>query len=251
MSEDIPIDAFERLGLTTYETRVFVALQQLSTGTAREIASVADVPRSQVYDTAAGLAERGLVEEQRAQPRRYAAVDLEEARGLIRERFENAEQAAFEYLESVRQTHTEAAESSADVWTIRGRGNVDTRVHSLVEASSESILYGVPGPDLLDEKTGAALTDASDRGVSVTGLSADEAAVERFDALAGARSLSIPESEITSRQNGRVLIVDDDTVLISIIGCDDDEAAIWSEESGFASVFIRLLRRWLEEIVDL
>ena len=48
--------ALERLGLSTYEAGVFVALEKLGRGTAREIAEATDVPRSQVYGAAEHIA---------------------------------------------------------------------------------------------------------------------------------------------------------------------------------------------------
>lgn len=44
------IEALTELGLTEYEARCFVALSQLTQGTAKEISRVADVPQSRVYD---------------------------------------------------------------------------------------------------------------------------------------------------------------------------------------------------------
>lgn len=50
-----------------------------------------------------------------------------------------------------------------------------------------------------------------------------------------------------------MLIVDQEAVLLSILGCDDAEcsssaeAAIWSRGSGFATVLIQLLHNWFDE----
>lgn len=253
MSEDIPLDAFEYLGLTTYETRVFVALQKLQAGTAREIASVADVPRSQVYDTAASLAEQGLIEEQQSNPQRYHSVALSEARTRFQARYEDAAEDAFEFLRAVRSTRVDDAESSADVWTIRGRDNVERRVQSLVKEATETVVYGVRDPDRLTEATAVTLEDCAAEGTTVTGLSANLTVVERFDTLANVRSLFVESSKRSEQYGGRVLIVDRAAVLLSIIGYEEagcsngDEAAIWSRESGFATVLIQLLDSWLNE----
>jgi sugar-specific transcriptional regulator TrmB len=257
MNQDIPTDAFEYLGLTTYETRVFVALQRLQTGTAREIAAVSDVPRSQVYETAASLADQGLVEAQQADPRRYQSVDLSEARARFQARYEDAEAEAFEFLEAVESTRVKDSKSPADIWTIEGRENVEQRIQSLVEEAEESILYGVRTPDRLTESTAAALEAKAAEGTTVTGLSANPAAVEQFDTLTNTRTFLVDSDETTEQYSGRVLIVDQEAVLLSILGYDDagcsssDEAAIWSRESGFATVLIQLLDSWFDETVTL
>ena len=77
------VDALESLGLTPYEARCFVALSQLSHGTAREVARVADVPRSRVYETMERLGERGLVEIQHAEPLIYRSASVETAVSIL------------------------------------------------------------------------------------------------------------------------------------------------------------------------
>ncbi len=58
MDESDAIEALEELGLSNYEAKVFVALQRLGTGTARDIHQATDVPRSQVYGAAESLQEQ-------------------------------------------------------------------------------------------------------------------------------------------------------------------------------------------------
>jgi sugar-specific transcriptional regulator TrmB len=67
------IEALEQLGLTEYEARCFVALTRLPHGTAKEVGKVADIPRSRVYETMDRLQDRGLVDIQKGDPRRFRA----------------------------------------------------------------------------------------------------------------------------------------------------------------------------------
>lgn len=75
MSIQDAIGALERLGFSNYAARVFVALQQLGTGTAEAISDVS-VPRSQVYGVADDLAVRGLVEVTETTPQQYRPRSL-------------------------------------------------------------------------------------------------------------------------------------------------------------------------------
>jgi len=102
MDEGDAVSSLERLGLTTYEAKVFIALQKLGSGTAREVSRVADVPRSQVYSVTESLEDRGLVEVQQSSPMQYRPVSIEEARRTLRERFETESDRAFGYVEGVR-----------------------------------------------------------------------------------------------------------------------------------------------------
>lgn len=51
---------------------------QLSTGTAKEISEISEVPRRRVYDAIRVLKAQGLVEVQHSNPQQYRAVSVEE-----------------------------------------------------------------------------------------------------------------------------------------------------------------------------
>ena len=44
------VDVLRKLGLKEYEARCFVGLSRLSTGTAKRLSEVTEVPRTRVYD---------------------------------------------------------------------------------------------------------------------------------------------------------------------------------------------------------
>ncbi|MUV88736.1 hypothetical protein GJ629_01590 [Halapricum sp. CBA1109] len=89
MDDEDAIEGLTRLGLTTYEARVFLALQKLDTGTASEVAEVSEVPRSQVYGTADDLEQRGLIEIQETRPAVYRPVDPDTAEQRLLEQLES------------------------------------------------------------------------------------------------------------------------------------------------------------------
>jgi sugar-specific transcriptional regulator TrmB len=232
MDEGDAIEALEDLGLSNYEAKVFVALQKLGTGTARDIHSVTDVPRSQVYGAAENLQERGLVEVQQSKPIQYRPVSLEAAETNLRNRFEQTREQAFDYLETARAEASEE-EQREDVWTIHGRDGVSSRVEQLVAEAESRVVLGVPDTSLLTAGIEERLVDRDDAGVAVVVVSDEQAVRER---LPDVPTVAPPEEpdEPEDAQPGRVLLVDDDTVLISVLG--DEETAIWSSQTGFAVV---------------
>ena len=133
MEEGDAVASLERLGLTTYEAKVFIALQKLGSGTAREVSRVADVPRSQVYSVTESLEDRGLVEVQQSSPMQYRPVRIEEARKTLRERFETEAGRAFGYVESVRNERGGDNEEQEAIWTLTGRDHVSERTAELAE----------------------------------------------------------------------------------------------------------------------
>jgi len=56
------VEVLQQLGLKEYEAKCFVGLSRLSTGTAKKLSEITDVPRTRVYDAIRLLEAQGLVE---------------------------------------------------------------------------------------------------------------------------------------------------------------------------------------------
>ena len=247
MSPDEPdaIESFERLGLTAYEARVFIGLQRLGTGTAKEVSNEADVPRSQVYSTAESLESKGLLEMQQSSPLRYRPVSVAEARKTLGRRFESERERAFDYVEAVRNEPA-GTEEREDVWTVRGSDRIDDRTVDLLSEARDRILFGVRFSEQLTDEVERALTARATDAVDVFVVSEDSAVHERVDALEGITSARPPDGPGKDEQSGRIVIVDDTSILLSVVDDDGNETAIWSADSMFASVFIRLVASSIE-----
>ncbi|OVE85747.1 TrmB family transcriptional regulator [Natronolimnobius baerhuensis] len=248
VDETEAIDAFERLGLTSYEAKVFIALHQLGSGTARDVDRVADVPRSQVYSVAESLEERGLLEVQQSSPIRYRPVSLEEAERTLQNRFEQERERAFAYVDEVKQDST-GEETQEDIWTVRGRDRVDDRVLDLLSRADDRIVFGTRLPEFITEPLERALETQAAEGVSVLVVSRDETIRAQFDDLEGVAVDSPPKSRTGDQRSGRIIIIDDDTILLSVVDDDGCETAIWSAGSLFASVLVQLIEA-SEEVHD-
>jgi sugar-specific transcriptional regulator TrmB len=244
---DDAVAALQRLGLSNYEAQVFIALQRVDSGTVRDVAELTEVPRSQVYGAAEDLAERGLIDVQQSNPIQYRAVGIEEARTRLRERLEREEERAFEYIETARNERTAEAETQEDIWTVRGRDTVTDRVEQLVAGADDRVVHGVRTPSMLDGGVLDALVAAADRGVDVTVVSANEAVHDRVGDIPDVTVRTAPDAPGDQR-SARVLVVDADTLLLSVRGGGDveDEAAIWSAETGFATVLVGILETWFD-----
>ncbi|WP_266076926.1 TrmB family transcriptional regulator [Haladaptatus caseinilyticus] len=240
MDESDAIKALSDLGLSNYEAKVFVALQKLGTGTARDINSVTDVPRSQVYGAAETLQERGLVELQQSKPIQYRPVSLEAAKSLLKERFERTQERAFEYLETAQNEFVDGDEEREDVWSVDGRDAVSSRIEQLIEAAESRIVFAVHDASLFTRPLADALRERADAGVSILVVSDDADVHDRFDDVP---VIEMPDGPAEHRA-GRVLVIDGDTVLISVLG--DEESAIWSSETGFAAILSQFIDARLE-----
>ncbi|SDR16558.1 TrmB family transcriptional regulator [Natronobacterium texcoconense] len=248
VDENEAVEAFERLGLTSYEAKVFIALHRLGTGTARDVARIADVPRSQVYSVAESLEDRGLLELQQSSPIRYRPVSLEEAQKTLQERFECERDRAFEYVDDVRQEST-VEETQEDIWTVRGRDRVDDRVVDLLSGAEDRIVFGTRLPQLVTERIERTLEERATDDVTVTAVSRAARVRNRLGALEGVTIDSPPVYRESDQRSGRIVIADDDSILLSVVGDDGTETAIWSSGSLFASVLVQLIEAG-EEVTD-
>ncbi|ELY51916.1 TrmB family transcriptional regulator [Natronorubrum bangense] len=239
--ESDALDAFERLGLTSYEAKVFIALHRLGSGTARDVASVTDVPRSQVYSVAESLENRGLLEIQQSNPIRYRPVSIEEAQATLEERFERERERAFEYVDTVKQ-ESATEETQEDIWTVRSRDRVDDRVVDLLSQAEETIVFGTRLPALVTEPIKRTLEEQAAAGVSVLVISRTDEVRAQLGALEGVETAVPPAHRDDDQRSGRIVIVDDDSLLLSVVGDDHSETAIWSSDSLFASVLIQLIQ---------
>ncbi|MFP8888716.1 TrmB family transcriptional regulator [Natrialbaceae archaeon A-CW2] len=234
------IEAFERLGLTSYEARVFIALQQLGSGTARDVASIADVPRSQVYSVAESLEGRGLLEVQQSSPIRYRPVSVDEAQSVLRSRFESEQERAFDYVERVR-TEPAGEEEQEDIWTVRGRPQIDERVTDLCSQATDRLIFGTRLPPLVTDDVEQLLATKAREGLEVAVVSREPEVRNRLGSLEGVTAFTPPDHRAEDERSGRIVIADDDTILLSVVDDDGSETAIWSAGSLFASVLIELI----------
>lgn len=242
------LEAFERLGLTRYEANVFIALQRLGTGTARDVSEVVDVPRSQVYSVAESLEERGLLEVQQSSPIRYRPVEIDEARETLEKRFEREQERAFGYVEEVKE-QADRKEEPENVWIVRDRDRITDRVRDTILEANRRIILATHRRELVDEEIETALERRTAEGVALTVHSDSKRLRARFESLPETE-LRAPIDRLADDRSGRVVIADEDTVLLSVIDADGTETAIWSSESLFASVLIQLATSGLTELSE-
>jgi sugar-specific transcriptional regulator TrmB len=249
MEDEDALAGLKRLGLTTYEARVFLALQKLGSGTASEVSDVADVPRSQVYGAAEGLEERGLVETQQSTPTVYRPMPLEQARRQLLDQLAETGAETFDYLDAVQSTESRE-ERTESIWMIRGEESVTSRTAELATQSERRFLYAVNDPAHVTPALVDAFREAARRGVTVALASASDDTLDRVADEEDILTYRVPVDRHLDVNTTRLLIADSRTILLSTrSGTDDDsdEVAFWASNNAFAAVLADLAEAWLEE----
>lgn len=242
------VEALIDLGLSEYEARVFVALTQLSEGTANEISQIADVPQSRVYDVTDQLQQRGLIDVQESEPRRYFALPVERAITTLRETYD----ASLEAAESNLQTLESRVSDGEGVWEILSQRGISNRVTMHIENAEAEVYLLIGEEDLLEQEVIDSLVAAVDEGVTVYAeVPTSEAKARLHDAVPECR-VTVTELDLGAfegREPGRLLMVDRETILMSaltegLVPDDTEETGLWGTELGHGLV------AWLRSLLD-
>jgi sugar-specific transcriptional regulator TrmB len=250
--ESDALNALHRLGFGTTEAKVLVGLHQLGTATARDISRITDVARPQVYSAVEGLEQRGLINVQQANPKRFQPVTPDETAAHLRRAFESDIELVSDHLEAVAAQREGPDEAREDIWTLRGQEAVSERVTQLIEEATSRVVFGTQDEALLTSDIEQALRERAGTDVSVHVLTSSTAVRDRF---ADDESITVSEHHGhpgNPDHTGRMLLVDGDTVLHSTLGAEElpglrRETAFWSSGSGFATTFIAMLDRFLDD----
>lgn len=244
MSSQDAITALKRLGLSNYQARVFVALQELGSASARAISDCSEVPRSQVYGAADDLVERGLVEVTESSPKQYRPVSLSTARELLTERLEREREQAFDNLAELRTETTDPDENQA-VSTVRGQRPIDDRIVALVETATESVGLVAPSADSLTDQIEAALRERAASGNAVTVVSGEESTAQRFED--SPIRVVVMDEDNPGDFAGRALMIDDATILLSVATDDGvGEEAMWTARSSIGRILAQFMQSGIE-----
>jgi sugar-specific transcriptional regulator TrmB len=245
-ARSVAIEQLEALGLSAYAARTFVALASLGEGTAQDVTGVSEVPRTRVYDAAEELRREGLVDVKQATPKRFWAISTETTGRHFEQEYAHRVDVLTEALSKVETTARTSEQRG--VWTVTGRETIRERVVDFVETAEEDVVYMTVG-ELLSGEVPGALRRAGERGVTIRlAEMSDTVDAEIREAVPGAEYVeSLWAFEDTPA--GRLLMVDDEKTLVSVLVPDDDgsreETAIWgSGETNSLVVVLRALFAW-------
>ncbi|WP_276298967.1 TrmB family transcriptional regulator [Halorussus lipolyticus] len=232
--DDLPgnraVETLQKLGLTEYQARCFVALVRVSSATAKEVSRIADVPYTRVYNTVEELKGQGLVEVQETDPREFRAIPADDAIRALRDEYEARLETAERTLSSLE---TESDTRHSGSWEISDHEQVTRRATEIVaEADDEVILVGTD-EQLFETQLLRRLGDAAGDAEVVVGVPGEDAREQVEDRAPEAEVIewnTIPDNDWSL---GRILMVDRSAVMLSSLRGNDlpgvcDESAVWA-----------------------
>lgn len=146
------VEELKRLGLNSYEAKLWTALLSKGVASAGELSDIANVPRSRAYDVLESLSKKGLILEKVGKPIKYVAIHPDEAIKRIKKRIsedalkqaelidkaaksEILQELSVLFNRSVEQVNP--AEISA---SIQGRHNLYDHLSYLINGAEKEIL---------------------------------------------------------------------------------------------------------------
>jgi sugar-specific transcriptional regulator TrmB len=247
------VEMLQQLGLKEYEAKCFVGLARLSTGTAKQLSEVTDVPRTRVYDAIRVLEAQGLVQIQHASPQRFRAVPLEEAIETLRDQYEARVERLETALADAEKLDSEEREPVQEVWTMSGTDAIANRSNTLIGDATEEVVLVIGDDSLLTDELIGSLNGLDDSVDLLVGAVTEDLEARIHDAVPRAttflsgldwlRTTGVADDDLAI---GRLLLVDRSSILVSTLVPDThEEQAVFG--GGFRNGLIVIARRLLSQ----
>jgi len=250
---DEAVEVLQQLGLKEYEAKCFVGLSRLSTGTAKQLSEITDVPRTRVYDAIRVLEAQGLVEIQHSSPQQFRAVPLAEATETLRDQYEARVERLEAALEDAEELDPEEENLIQEVWSLSGTDAIANRSNTLIRDAAEEVVLVIGDDSLLTDELIESLNGLDERVELLVGVVTEELEGRIHDAvprattfLSGLDWLRTAGDVDDDLAIGRLLLVDRSAILVSTLVPDThEEQAIFG--GGFRNGLIVIARRLLSQ----
>jgi sugar-specific transcriptional regulator TrmB len=230
------------LGLTAYETAVYLSLVERGVMAASEVSESANVPFSKVYEVLNRLERKGWIDVERGRPSRYFAKAPTEALEATRRGFDEKMQSWTRAFEEELQPLYEKRElrEKPDIWILRGETSVLAKLQEMLGKARREVMIAAPifvrG---LAKKALPLLVSLRLGDVKVLLMVAGEPGDWELEKLVGT-------VEIRGRSDlfGGGVIVDGEEALLFLGEEDKPSLVIWSNHMGlvkFAKDYFRYL----------
>lgn len=254
----VPINAeriasLARLGLTTNEARAYLALLDLASAPAKDVAALARVPLAKVYRALDGLVARSLATVEPAHPKRYAPLPvrpyLESLARDLRARAEAVARETDALARALRVANQPITLPPRDGFAVlRGRRAAHARVVGAIALARESLVArATPGFVQRLARATDALGEAVARGARVTLATPHVPASERARA-ALAHLADVVHAPAPGGSDVTILVADEAEAVIHRATPDDasllrgDDVAFATRDAAIARALAALAR---------
>jgi len=153
----------QKLGLSEYESRAYLALVALGSGSASLVANIAQLPRTSAYKVMKSLESKGFAKEKPGRPVSFTPTDP----GELSRRFVAEVEESFTKVAGLRDLLSERGVPQL-VYTIMGKERVLEKIGEMMDKSESNFVMSTPSVAEIRRKLGKRFSNAVARGVQVT-----------------------------------------------------------------------------------
>ena len=164
--EEIPIK-LERLGLSSYEARAYMALVAHGYGDANTIATTGRIPRTSAYKVLQRLKDKGFANATSGRP----VIFKPEPPAEIKQKFSKEMDAIFERLELLHEIVRTRGEPHL-IFTITDTNKVFEKMGEMLDTTTRTFFISTPIFREIRENLGKKLANAIQRGIEITVITA-------------------------------------------------------------------------------
>ena len=227
----------ESLGLTSYETKVYLSLLETGSMTASNISKKSGVPYSKIYEVINSLEDKGWLESNSSRPQKFFPKSPLTALEAMRMRIENDirdnENLIVGELMPIYQKS--GVREKPEIWVVRGIYNIAAKVSEIIQTCQHELLIALPQvAENIAKPVQPMLRMLHERGVRITVLASEETTTDTVRAIS-----RIAEVRLKNNMFGGGVIGDSKQVMI-LLGegrngnMNVEPIAIWAEHTGLA-----------------
>jgi sugar-specific transcriptional regulator TrmB len=250
-AEESEITALRRLGLTEYESRLYLALLRMGPIKASQLSFFGQVPRTKTYGAIKELERKGLVSITPGKPELYAPRSPMEVLMPIVTRLDHDVKDSEQMVQSLAMAYESSKYVKRDVpkqseqfWEMDGRQGIYNKLSQLMKDASRSISYSTTAAGLIRAyKTHAdALEHAAKQGAKVRLLSPitseNSALVTEFSEIVDFKATQEPLASFVCVDSRELVVIDSrpDDVRTD----KGSDVAVWTTNGLLVEVFERL-----------
>lgn len=227
------IELLKEFGLNTYEARCYLALLELESSTAPEVAKASGVPPQRVYDSLSSLIEKGFIQEVNGKPKLFVPLPVRDALlnriYQLKVEFERREKFLRGLIEEIEKRVPQPSKrcSPEEVFNLSGEKSIVSTALRLISSAKRSVKIAGVRP-LFTFGCRGNLEKYLNEGVELL-------AVGKFDAPCKEEIKRLGGKYLEREVECTYLLIVDDEKLLYIYG---GNRGIYTENEGVVAPFL-------------
>ena len=221
--------ALRDMGMTEYESRVYLALLEGGMMTASQVSESANVPYSKIYETLNSLEKKGWIETSHERPSHYfpksPSEAFEAAKLQLKDKLDSWKRVIVSDLQPLYEKRE--LREKPDIWILRGEFNIIAKLQEMLAEAKSELMIATPflARNLI-ETLAPALTRLQALPVKIQVMVTEKIWTKEMEALADF-------VEIRKRENmfGGGIIIDGKEAML-FLGEEKPSLVIWSNHTG-------------------